>query len=150
MGPADATAPTLPCAHGLWCRLCPPWAEAWRTRPPGCGGSSASARDGSGPGRVQGTAAQRPRPPPPPPFVSDLTLYVFNGGKVFIILNYYCFEINGRLSSHAALHDLWRDGVESPAGAPAPRGQAVTPQPECWARDHQDDQQNKDKTAPGL
>ena len=46
-------------------------------------------------------------------FVSDLTLYVFGGRKVFIILNYYCFEINGRLSSLAALHDLWRDRVES-------------------------------------
>lgn len=49
---------------------------------------------------------------PPPPFVSNLTLHTVSGGKVFIILNYYCFEINGRFSSHAALHDLWKDRVE--------------------------------------
>uniref|UniRef100_H9H038 E3 ubiquitin-protein ligase RNF115 n=1 Tax=Equus caballus TaxID=9796 RepID=H9H038_HORSE len=30
------------------------------------------------------------------PRLSNLALYVFGGGKVFIILNYYCFEINGR------------------------------------------------------
>lgn len=30
--------------------------------------------------------------------VFNLTLQVFNGRRVFMILNYYCFEINGRLS----------------------------------------------------
>lgn len=41
---------------------------------------------------------------------------------VFMILNYYCFEINGRFGSHAATHGLWRGRVEPlarTAGRPA-------------------------------
>ena len=70
--------------------------------------------EGPGPLGPAGPGARThcPGVPPSLPLVSDLTLYMFNSGKVFIILNYYCFEINGRLSSFAALHDLWRDGVE--------------------------------------
>ena len=84
--------------------------------------------------------------PPSLPFVSDLTLYMFNSGKVFIILNYYCFEINGRLSSLAVLHDLWRDGVEPLGWGPA-AWTGPAPHPEQWGLGHQDNQRNKDKTA---
>ena len=62
----------------------PAAAETWRTRPSRLRREPGLSRAG----RLT-----------PFLFVSDLTLYMFDGGKVFIILNYYCFEINGRLSS---------------------------------------------------
>uniref|UniRef100_A0A673TM61 Ring finger protein 126 n=1 Tax=Suricata suricatta TaxID=37032 RepID=A0A673TM61_SURSU len=62
----------------------------------------------------RGAPAQGPGTRRPSPVASNLTLYTFDGGKVFIILNYYCSEINGRFRSRAALHDLWKDRVEPP------------------------------------
>lgn len=87
--------------HGQ--RLGGPPPPGWRKLRPPHGASGAGAWAHGTPGRPQ---------LPPPPFVSNLTLHTVSGGKVFIILNYYCFEINGRFSSHAALHDLWKDRVE--------------------------------------
>lgn len=68
----------------------------------------------------------------------NLTLQMFNGRRVFMILNYYCFEINGRLSHvrpcmvcgesaelspGPARHTPWEAGPSTqPAPASGPQG----------------------------
>lgn len=71
--------------------------------------------------------------------VSNLTLQMFNcGRRVFMILNYYCFEINGRLSHVRPCMICGESAELSPGPAPSQRR----------PRDHEGDQQTQEQTAP--
>lgn len=82
--------------------------------------------------------------------VFNLTLQMFNGRRVFMILNYYCFEINGRLS-HVRPCMICGESAELSSGParhihmPWEAGPAPS---QRRPQDHEGDQQTQEQTAP--
>lgn len=80
--------------------------------------------------------------------VFNLTLQMFNGRRVFMILNYYCFEINGRLSHVRPCMICGESAELSPGPARHMPWEAWPAPSQRRPRDHEGDQQTQEQTAP--